>query len=271
MLNGGENITFTGFTGIINQTEWDKMVNGSVSIRFYAKDKWGLEAYSERVVWKDTYAPTSSINFSPHSGIDIVNETTEFSIIADDGSGSGVSFIRYKINDSSWITYNTPFSLANYPYGATLITYQAVDQVNNYEMEQQITVHRTDTTSPTASISYTPYALPNMVIRTTSFSITATDELFGSGISSIRYKVNNSIWFDYIFPFNLSNSDYGEYEITYQAIDVAGNIEAEHVITVILVPESSQPGIPGYHLSVIFCLIGLITVIIIRKRFKVKF
>jgi len=267
-LNNGVNITISGLTGTLNQTEWDIMVNGSVTIRFFANDTWGLEGYNEVTVWKDIYTPTSSIIFIPHSGIDIVNESTEFSFTADDGLGSGISFIRYRVNDSSWVTYTTPFILANYPYGDTLISYQAVDQVDNFETIQMLTVHRTDTIAPTSLISFTPYKDPDVVIKSTTFSITATDDQFGSGISLIRFKINNSIWFDYLGPINLSNYDYGEYIITYQAIDEVGNIEVEHGITVILTPEPSEPGIPGYHLFITICIIGIVSALIIRKKLK---
>ncbi|MFW9877373.1 MAG: OmpL47-type beta-barrel domain-containing protein, partial [Candidatus Thorarchaeota archaeon] len=133
--NGLTNKTFTGFTGTINQTEWGKLSNGSVIIHFYANDTWGFEGNTKVGVWKDTYAPTSSILFVPYSGFNIVNETTEFSLIAGDGIGSGVSTIRYKINDSSWITYIEPFNLSSYDYGVYIITYQAIDNVGNIETE----------------------------------------------------------------------------------------------------------------------------------------
>jgi len=268
-LNNGVNVSFSGLSGIINQTEWDKLINGSITIRFFANDTWGLEGYNEVSVWKDTYTPTSSILFIPHSGIDIANESTEFSLTADDGLGSGVSFIRYRINDSSWITYSTPFTLASYPYGDFLISYQSVDQVGNYESVQTLVVHRTETIAPTSLISFTTYRDPDMVIRSTAFTITADDGL-GSGISLIRYKINNSIWFDYLGPFNLSNYDYGEYIIIYQAIDVVGNIEVEHGITVILIPDPSEPGILGYHLYIMICIISIVSAIIIKRRFKNK-
>ena len=266
--DGITNITFSGFTGQINQTEWDKSGNGTVSIRFYANDTWGLEGYDEVTIWKDTYSPASSILFVPHTGIDVVNETTEFSLTADDGLGSGVSFIRYKINDSSWITYSSPFTLVNYPYGDILITYQAVDQVDNYETEQQLVVDRTDTISPTSSILYTPYEVPNIVIQSTVFTITATDEPFGSGLSLIRYKINDSGWITYTGQFDLTGYDYAAYIITYQAIDLAGNIETENSINIILAPASIPPGIPGYQLFIMIGVISIVSAILVKKKFK---
>ncbi|MFX1343459.1 MAG: OmpL47-type beta-barrel domain-containing protein, partial [Promethearchaeota archaeon] len=270
--NGITNITFSGLSGTINQTEWDDLIDGSLSIKFYANDSWGLKGYADVDVWKDTSAPNSSILFTPHSGIDVVNESTGFSLIADDGTGSGVSFIRYKINDSSWITYNTPFTLASYPYGDILISYQAVDQVDNYETTQTLLVERTDTISPTSSIIFTPYSGINEVIKSTLFTITAADDNFGSGISLIRYKIDDSIWFDYLGPFDLTSYENGDHIVICQAIDNAGNIEIEHGIAVVLISEpTSDTSISGYNSLIIFCIIGIISVMIFKKRQKFKY
>ncbi|MFX1315216.1 MAG: OmpL47-type beta-barrel domain-containing protein [Promethearchaeota archaeon] len=268
--NGITNITFSGLTGSINQTEWDKKGDVSITIRFYANDTWGFEGYSQVIVSKDTMAPVSSIYFIPHSGIDIVNESTTFTIIADDGIGSGVSIIRYKINESSWIDYTGPFTLSNYPYGDLLISYQAIDQVDNYESIQTLLVERTDTIAPTSSLLFTPYSGTNEVIKSTTFTIIADDSL-GSGVSIIHYKINDSGWIPYTGAFNLSNYDYGDYMITYQAIDNVGNIEAENTQLVKLVEQPSEPSEPiihGYNLWILIGIISLASLLIIAKKFK---
>ena len=145
-LNGGiTNITFSGLTGTINQTEWDKKGDGMVTIRFYANDTLGNEGYAEVAVRKDTIAPTSSVSFIPHSGTTIANKSTTFTLTADDGSGSGVSVIKYKINDSDWFEYSTPFNLSQYAYGDILISYQAIDDVGNIEEENTLLVELVDT------------------------------------------------------------------------------------------------------------------------------
>ena len=67
----------------------------------------------------------------------------------------------------------------------------------------------------------------------------------------------------------VTSGDY-QYIITSQAIDVVGNIEVEHGITVILIPEPSEPGIPGYHLYIMICIISIVSAIIIKRRYKNK-
>ncbi|TKJ21769.1 MAG: hypothetical protein CEE43_08755 [Promethearchaeota archaeon Loki_b32] len=145
-LDGGiTNIIFSGLTGIINQTEWDKKGDGTVTIRFSGNDTLGNEGYAEVTVRKDTIAPTSSISYIVHKEPNMVNKSTTFTLTADDGGGSGVSVIRYKFNDSDWFEYSTPFNLSQYTYGDILISYQAIDEVDNIEEQNTLIVELVDT------------------------------------------------------------------------------------------------------------------------------
>ncbi|MFX1477574.1 MAG: OmpL47-type beta-barrel domain-containing protein [Promethearchaeota archaeon] len=134
------NKTFTGLTGTINQTEWDKKGHEVITIRFYANDSFGRVGYSEVVLNKDLNPPISSLYFIPYRGKNNVTRSTRFNLTADDGLGSGVSVIRYKINSSAWIDYTGLFDLSNYDYGYYFISYQAIDLVNNIEPENTLLV-----------------------------------------------------------------------------------------------------------------------------------
>ena len=57
-LNGGNNITFTGLTGIINQALWDALPEGNVVIRFYANDTLGRIGFQEVTVVKTISQPS---------------------------------------------------------------------------------------------------------------------------------------------------------------------------------------------------------------------
>ncbi len=140
-LGPGTNETiFSGLTGKIDQIEWDKLGGGPVTIRFYINDTGGLESFDDVIIQKDLTPPTSSISFIPYITPNIVNKTTTFSLAANDGSGSGVSVLRYKINNSIWYDYTGSFDLSSYSYGYYLITYQAVDAVGNVESENELLV-----------------------------------------------------------------------------------------------------------------------------------
>ncbi len=137
---GLTNYTCYGLSETINQSEWDKKESGPVSIYFYAKDTTGNVGHAELMIFKDIGAPSSSIFFIPYEGDNIVNKSTIFTLNADDGMGSGVSVIMYKINDSDWNYYEGSFNLSSYEYGDYLISYQAIDEMGNIEEIKTIIV-----------------------------------------------------------------------------------------------------------------------------------
>ena len=59
--DGITNINFTGSTGMIEQTEWDKKPNGPVIIKFYANDTVGHENFAEVIVHK--HVPVNITDF----------------------------------------------------------------------------------------------------------------------------------------------------------------------------------------------------------------
>jgi len=118
-LDGGiTNKTFIGLSGTIDQTVWDPIVADDVIIRFYANDSFGLEGYSEVLFKKDLNNPSVSV----------IQDGLTFTITADDGTGSGIASIRYRLNGSAWIDYTSPFDL---DYGHHNITCEAIDEVGN--------------------------------------------------------------------------------------------------------------------------------------------
>ncbi len=94
-----ENITFTGDIGIINQTLWEALMEGHITIRFYANDSVGNIAYSDVIVIKDlTWPSESKVIIIDEDGNDDDDEEgsddflgyTSFFII---GASSGVSTV----------------------------------------------------------------------------------------------------------------------------------------------------------------------------------
>ena len=91
-------------------------------------------------IW-DNKPPKSNIFFIPYNNTYIVAKSTYFTLFADDGIGSGVSVIKYKINDSVWSNYTAPFTLSKYQYGDTLISFHAIDNKGNIETINTILVN----------------------------------------------------------------------------------------------------------------------------------
>ncbi|MHA1498772.1 MAG: hypothetical protein ACTSRT_14680 [Promethearchaeota archaeon] len=105
-LNGGNNITFTGLTGTINQALW--------IIRFYANDSAGNIGFAEITIRKDVTAPIITIN-NPQ-GSDVVRATApNFDISIDElnldktwyslNGGNNITFtgLTGTINQALWL------------------------------------------------------------------------------------------------------------------------------------------------------------------------
>ncbi|MFX1316942.1 MAG: hypothetical protein ACFE9T_13855 [Promethearchaeota archaeon] len=138
-LNDRDEIKFFTYSGQIDKAEWDDCSNGTVLIRFYAKDKGEYEGFSEIIVRKDIINPIISIQ-SP-----LINQTFKkpprFSLIIEESSGL----------ISKWYTidggeHNLTFSelsgeinaclWADAPEGRITIRFYAKDIVGNVGYEE---------------------------------------------------------------------------------------------------------------------------------------
>ena len=134
-----------------------------------------------------------------------------------------------------------------------------------------VTVNK-DLNSPISTIHFTPYSGIYRVLRTTQFSLSATDNS-ESGVSTTRYKIDDSAWISYTGAFTLSNYDSGFYTITYQSIDAVGNIETEKSVEIELyippTPPESPNIIPLLLISIgigIIVMLGLTIFLLVRRR-----
>ena len=96
---------------------------------------------SDRLDNSVTWNESLIVDDSPPS-LSIQPETSEasldtlFMLTADDGPGSGVSLIEYRIDDGLWTPYASPFSL---PKGKHTISYRSLDRLSN-SIEKSIKV-----------------------------------------------------------------------------------------------------------------------------------
>jgi len=128
-----------------------------------------------------------------------------------------------------------------------------------------------DYQNPFSSISYILHDNPNLINISTSFRLTADD--IGSGISLIRYRIDDSEWIHYTQPFNFSNYSPGTYVISYYSVDNAGNVGEINSITVVLIStEESTPqvAIPSFNLGMLISVISITSIIILFKYKKRK-
>ena len=114
MDEGATNILITEFTGTINQTEWDKIGNGFVTLQFFANDTMGKTEFANVKIEKDTIAPVIEIN-EPVSGDEFIDYPPVYGITIDevnlasmwytiDGGETNVTFTEFigTIEESVW-------------------------------------------------------------------------------------------------------------------------------------------------------------------------
>jgi len=154
-LDGGNtNVSFSGLTGTIDQTEWDKIGNGTVTITFYANDTINNIGQTEVLVRKDVLAPLITIN-SP-----IGNQ-----VFGENAPSFDLTILENQIN-STWYTLdygsvNISFSgsagtidqteWAKIGGGTVPIRFYANDSLGNVDFSEVIMVK--DIISPSISIN----------------------------------------------------------------------------------------------------------------------
>ncbi|MHA2185639.1 MAG: Loki-CTERM sorting domain-containing protein [Promethearchaeota archaeon] len=109
--SGTTNIPFTGLIGAIDQTEWDKLGNGTATITFYANDSVNNIGQAEITVRKDIIAPSITI-IDPSS-----TEEFEFTPIYE------ISIIEPNLDE---IWYTVDGGVHNYTITETLGTINLV-------------------------------------------------------------------------------------------------------------------------------------------------
>ncbi|MFX0032043.1 MAG: zinc ribbon domain-containing protein [Promethearchaeota archaeon] len=141
MDSGNNNVTFTGSTGIINQTEWDKLGEGLILIRFYANDSFGRLSYEDVTINKDItdpviiiYSPLIGNEFTtipPAFNISVVEANLDVVWYTIDGGVNNYYITQYTgyINSDAWNSA---------PSGAITIRFYALDEAGNIVFEEVI-------------------------------------------------------------------------------------------------------------------------------------
>lgn len=232
--------------------------DGNYTIEARSRDNLGnIMGSSILLIYVDDSPPSLSLAIGnpkyreiPADGYNI-SYSTQISVAATDGSGSGVSIMEYRIlstgYDSGWLTYTVPFNLSGLDEGSYTIWYRATDNLGNVRTQsEQIYL---DIISPETAIDLgVPKhraGSPNIWNITSSTPI-ILDVVFenGSGLLSLEYRITNltydSGWRLYSDEFYI-NALFtpGEYTIIFRSTDNIGNMETEKSVVVRL--DNSEP------------------------------
>ena len=263
-LNGGPNVYVGSQTGTLDQTEWDKHANGTVTIQFYVSDIAGNIGNSEVTVYKDIIAPIISIQ-SPHLGEIFAQTPPSFSLSVvetnlddiwytlDDGINNYYTSLSSTIIQTAWDAFGN---------GTVPIKFYVIDLAGNIGMNE-ITV-RKDIIAPIISINS---PLPGEYFSSTapSFDITVVD----SQLDSMWYTIDNGLTnipivstSGTIDQTEWDKKNGGDIPIRFYAMDTLGNTGYTEVIVIkdiinpaiiILTPYESEvfgSGTPSYDILI---------------------
>lgn len=205
----------------------------------YLKTFSGIISPSQEIILYDSFKPEVD-NAPPRTDLAIdglkfnsfVSSSTFFNLSIFD-AGIGVAKIFYKINDVIYEgEYNSPqfFSLPS--EGEYNVEYWSVDLFGNGEKHNKNT-YLVDNTPPFTIINVSIPKFGDMdrwVISSTTFNLTANDNIDGSGLNSIKYRIwCNGVWTswdEYTGNFTLAGE--GKHYLEYYSIDNVGNVEETH-------------------------------------------
>lgn len=150
------------FTGSIEQTIWDFLGNGTVTLKFYANNSYGLIGSSEVKVWKDVISPQISI-FSPFENQEFALVSPVYNItILEANLGSmwytidnglvniTITELTGRISQSAWNSA---------PDGPITIFFYARDKAGNIAENHLVITKETPTEQEPAISGYSVYLL----------------------------------------------------------------------------------------------------------------
>jgi len=263
-LDGGiTNYTFIE-SGIINQSVWDDISKGYVTLTFYAEDITGNIGTENVTIAKDFESPTININ-SPSSGEFFGISAPSFNVrITDDYLDSMWYTIDGGLHNYSFTENGTIEQLAwdAMSDGVIPLTFYANDTLGN-NISAEVAIEK-DGQAPTISIN-SPSEGDKFGKTSPSFNLTVADP----HLDTIWYMVDGGV-----FNITCSASDTinqtlwaalpkGEVTITFYANDSAANIASKSV-TVIKKAPSEIIGLDFFTTNIfvsIFCGVALIAII----------
>lgn len=216
------------------------LVDGEYNLAITAEDMMGNSNTINQSIIVDNTSPSLECQIDgPSSSVNHVINSTTFSLITDDGSGSGIQNCEYRIIkesfDSGWQIFSVPFVLPGQGEGAYLIQARAMDWLNNTVYTQIEIIN--DNIGPLVSIITPPDG--SAVQDEVTFEFTALDvsgvqavnssfrvDDGGSGISTgfeaipAAYVPSSDKW---VLSFDTQQLPDGYYIVYVEATDSLGN------------------------------------------------
>jgi len=231
-LNEGGKNFFVSDIGTINGSIWEDCEDGLIHIEFFINDTESKETSTDIYVYQDTTSPEITILYP-----------TEFQFFSDAPPTFNLTIIDENLN-STWHSLNggfTNFTITGNSgivdfdtwnsslEGVIVVSFYANDSVSNFRSIEIIL--NKDTIQPNVSIN-TPIFNNRYVNQVPQYNVTISD----INLSQKWYRINDgsanffssNTGFINSTQWDLCENDY--VNITFYAIDLAGNIAYENVI-----------------------------------------
>ena len=236
-LDGGlTNSTLVAVTGIIDQTMWSSLGNGTVTILFYANDTAGNLNYEDIIVQKDIIIPSITIN-SPNGYDSFNSDAPDYGLTVIDAN---LDSIWYTLDGG--ITNSTPISASGTidqtmwntrSNGTVTIRFYANDTLGNINFEEIIV--RKDIIEPSITIN-SPNLNDLFGTSAPDYDITILD----ANLDSLWYELANGTYTTINTSFTLHTGlinqlrwdefGNGTVIIRFYANDTLGNLAVQEVI-----------------------------------------
>lgn len=186
----------------------------------------------------DTTPPSTVISLSGALG---ENDwfTSDVTVTLSATDDTEVDKTEYSLDNISWITYVTPFTITN--EGSTIIYYKSTDKADNIETTKSETI-KIDKTSPIILITS---PLNGSEIRSPTITVTWTGSDETSGISHYEIRLDGGLWINVgtDTTYTLTKLGDGSHTIEVRATDKAGMSKQSSVDFTV---NTSPPFEPSY-------------------------
>jgi len=196
---------------------------GKYIVEFYAEDCLGnIEPIIHRhIYYPDTESPLTTLLFSGPRYEDQqdtwITEDTKVTLKSSDPE-SGVSIIKYMVDDGVERTYTAPFTIAG--EGWHTIQYYAIDHTGTTEDVHTLEV-RVDSSGPDSAVSFMgeTYETSSVTWITSGTTLCVDSSDGGCGLATVYYRTNEGSWQEYQGAVSLASSGVVEF----YAVDNLGN------------------------------------------------
>lgn len=185
-----------------------------------------------RILFKlfvDGLPPRTTPQFDPRtavqSGSIIYISGAAYLELSSADANSGVNQTYYSINGADYTLYTTPILMGQ--DGHYALTFYSTDRVGNREDSGTRTIV-VDSKPPTTQLSFSGPRHNEVISGRTEIVLTATDT---NGVASTLFMLGDSVEHRYNRPIQANRLPEGEHTITWQSVDILGNVEPKQSFT----------------------------------------